>query len=238
MIKHKGAGASKREGDTCMKNRLLKVLALMMLLALAIGAIPALADYGDKASIEDMDLYAGCGDYLLDFDENWTWCEEIISVKSSKPDIIAVPYKDLELITPKKPGKSKITVKYKYEGKKYTISKTLTVKEYPNPVKSLTFNGKKVPLKGNKKVYYTYTSKKHRKNSATINLQPNSGWKISQIKAWKWDVDHAGHEKAITVKNNKKFTLAADWDARVVYTLKNKKGQTFIYTVIITELGE
>ena len=93
-----------------MKNRFLKVLAFALLLALATGALPAMAA---APKILAMDLYTGTGEWWLDFDDNWTWTEDIYLVKSSNPDVIQVPEKDLEKIVPQKAGKSKITVKYK-----------------------------------------------------------------------------------------------------------------------------
>ncbi len=77
----------------------------------------------------------------------------------------------------KKPGEVTLSINYKVKGKIKTINNTVTIVDYPNPIKSIKINGKKVSLKGSKR--YQYISKcSKRKTSITIKVVPEKGWKI------------------------------------------------------------
>ena len=222
-----------------MKNRLMRALALAMLLALVVSAVPAMAAAKAKTrSIVAETLYAGTGDYWMTI-KNWTWDETDVKITSSKPSVIRVPDKQFPCLEPKKAGKAKITVKFKVDGKQYKISKTLTVKKYPKAIQSLTINGQKVTLKDWARLNYWYEGDMDKPITVTINLKAAKGWKISKIKGYKVGMDAADGRKAITVKNNKKLTFGADYMGEVIYTLKNKKtGKTFKYTIYVDHVGE
>ena len=214
-----------------MKNRTLRILAVVMLLALAAGMVPAMA--AKKVSIAAETLYAGDESYRVRFnDEEYFYSNfEIVSVTSNKPSVLKVENPQQTYVLPLKAGTATITIQYKdRKGKKYNVSGKITVIKYPNPIKSITVNGKSFKVKNYKTgCQYADQSNYNKKLDVKINLKPASGWSIAGIKASKgYDYDKS---KAITVKNNKKFTLPKATGAVVIYTLKNKKGVKFAYTV-------
>ena len=222
-----------------MKNRFATLLALLMALVLAVGAVPATAA-AKKASIITEKLYSNTGDYLIDL-KNWTYHEEIISVTSSNSKVIKVPDKHYRWVKVRAAGKAKITIKYKLNDVTYTTSATFTVVKYPSPIKSLRVDGKAVNLKGNARVAYDYWPEgvEEEKVSVTINLIPASGWRISRIKAYQYNAyEDSDVHYAMTVKNNRRFTVKRDYEAVVTYVLKNKKGDTFKYAITVCRPGE
>ncbi len=137
----------------------------------------------------------------------------------------------------KKSGKTKLSVKYKYKGKTSTKKLTVTVKEYPNAIQSLTINGKDQSLTGENA--FRYTKKYSKKNTkASIKMIPAEGWKIS------YAYGEIGYPKGKTYKSNvikkmatkikkgteisypKKYT-----DMWITVTLENKKGDLFSYSI-------
>ena len=222
-----------------MKNRLMRALALAMLLALVVSAVPAMAEAkGKTRSIISETLYAGTGDYWMTI-KNWTWDETNVKITSSNSKVIKVPDKRFPCLEPKKAGKAKITVKFKLKGKQYKISKTFTVKKYPKAIQSLTINGQKIPLKDWARLNYWYEGEMDQLVTVTINVNAAKDWKISKIKGYEVGMDAADGRKAITVKNNKQLTFGADYMGEVIYTLKNKKtGKTFKYTICVDHVGE
>ena len=115
---------------------------------------------------------------------------EITSVKSSKKSVIKViKHTDKDSrgnkytmfwLEAKKAGKATITVKYKTpSGKTGTLKKTIRVKKYPKPVKSLKVNGKTVKVSDNKYFFFQKTSKK----SVKVKMTPKKGWKIMSVNA-------------------------------------------------------
>ncbi len=229
----KGASAPQnaKERGILMKNRLIRILAL------AVGIVPAAAAT-KKVSIDNMTLYPDTGSHPLKL-KNRTWEEEIISVTSSNTKVIDVEGEDsLWWLTPKKAGSSLITVKYRLDGKTYTMKKTLKVLKYPAAIKKLTINGRKIELKDINRVQYWVEGDIDKKVSATINLVPAKGWKISKIKAYKTSLD-GSIRKSVKVTNNKKLTFGKNFYGHVFYTLKNKKtGKTFQYNIEFDHVGE
>ena len=218
-----------------MKNRLMRVLALVLLLALAVGVVPAMAAT-KKASFSNMALYANTGSCCLKLN-NWTGDEEVVSITSSNPKVIDFEEDFSFWIIPKKVGSSTITLVYKLNGKEYTIKKKLTVSKYPKPIKSLTINKHRITLKDSAKCRFCFDEVMDKKLSITINLKPAKGWKITKIKAYALKTWSDKGKKSLTVKNNKKFTVPKDREAFVTYALK--KGKTkFNYTVSVERAGE
>lgn len=218
-----------------MKKTALRILALAMLLALTVGALPALAAAARSIIVEP--LYAGTGSYRMNI-RNWSWTEEIVSVKSSNPGVLKVTDADSLEATPRKAGKATITVKYKLGGKSYTIKGKYTVKAYPKPVKSLTVNGERIKLTERQKLRYNHEAEYGKKVSVTINLKPRAGWKITKIKAYTRDTWNSKARKTtLKVANNTKFTVPKDKEAFITYTLENGKTK-FDYIVNVERYGE
>ena len=222
-----------------MKNRFMTMLALLMALVLTVGAVPATAA-AQKASIITEKLYSYSGVYLIEL-KNWTYDEEIISVKSSNSKVLKVIDKKYFRVEVKAAGKAKITIRYKLNDVAYTTAATFTVVKYPSPIKSLRVDGKAVSLKGNARVAYDYWPEgvEEEKVSVTINLTPASGWTISRIKAYQYNAyKNSDVHYALTVRNNRRFTVKRNYEAVVTYVLKNKKGDTFKYAITVCRPGE
>ena len=133
----------------------------------------------------------------------------VTSAKSSKKSVIKIktetwtdennkPVKNYTMSF-RKAGKAKITVKFKKpDGSKGTITKTINVKKYPNQIKSLKVNGKKVKTsKGTKR--YDYTVTKFKKNKVTVKMALKKGWKVSYVSAYAYNTKN-GKDKDIKVK--------------------------------------
>ncbi len=221
-----------------MKKRFATVLVLLMALVLAVGAVPATAA-AKKASIITEKLYSYSGMYLIQL-KNWTYDEEIISVKSNNSKVLKVIDKQFWRVEVKAAGKAKITIRYKLNDVDYTTSATFTVVKYPSPIKRLSVDGKAVSLKGNDRVAYDYWPEvDEAKVNVTINMIPASGWTISRIKAYQYNAyKNSNVHYALTVKNNRRFTVKRNYEAVVTYVLKNKSGDTFKYTITVRRPGE
>lgn len=147
----------------------------------------------------------------------------VISVKSSKPGVIAAKSnKEFHKIKlrAKKPGKSKITIKYKYKGRTFTASAKSTVaKDYP--VKSALINGKSIKLKKNS---FSYVPKTYTKNKAKIKIKAAKGWKVKSLKRYSGFISTKGTK----VKNGKAVKTPEGQYTYVLATLKKGK-RTFTY---------
>ncbi len=82
----------------------------------------------------------------------------------------------------KKPGKVKLTVKYKHKGKVKTRKKTITAIASPAAVQSLEINGSSKKVTGEKAFRY---SAKCKKTKVSIKLTPSEGWEISGAYGYK-----------------------------------------------------
>ena len=195
---------------------------------------------------------------------------KITGVKSANPKAIRVYYDSYAkkyYLKGLKAGNTKVTVSYTVGEKTYKISTKFTVKKYPNPVKSVTVNGKKYsptkygvvygPKNKGKKwenkyqftcaynTFYTdITQDAMRTLTHKINLVPASGWKITKITAKKttYDKNWNAVYKTISYKNNKAFKVTTGDGGRegtteIVYYLK-KGGDTLKYRFTIGWFGK
>ena len=158
--------------------RFLTVCLASFLLTLVLGT-SAFAE--GKISIEKRTLWADCEYFFgVTFNENMPERAKLVSVKSSNPSVIRAELNGTGIydstLYPLKPGKSKITVTYKLDGKKYKVSATHTVKKYPAPYSYIKVNGKKINLSETK---YYYDIDKYKKTSAKIQIKLKKGWKIA-----------------------------------------------------------
>jgi len=173
-----------------MKKHLSRVtsmlLAVFVAFSMVIGSTGAVfASSTWVVGPEEKTGFAGSTNVVYVYSSKSGKSATVKSVKSSNKKVIKVSkyyyYDDknkkhtgYELLY-KKAGKAKITVKYKTpSGKVKTAKKTITVKPYPNPIKSLKVNGKKVSTKKNQYFY----DKKYKGTKAKIKVKLNKGWKI------------------------------------------------------------
>ena len=156
----------------------------------------------------------------------------LLSVKSSNKKVLKVVKTEGDdlysyYLVPKKAGKSKITLKYKYKGKTYKLSKTMQVKKYPKPIKKIKINGK---TKKPSKYKFSCDTNNYKKTSAKIKITPAKGWKITGGYISQ-DESYFKTLKASVFKNGKSIKLKKDCSAYIYITMVNKKGETFDYGV-------
>lgn len=216
-----------------MRNKLLRSLSLCLLLAMLAGAmLPVCAEA--KPSIKKETLWLGHAKDSVVL-ENWPDEAKVVSITSSKPSVLKVK-KDKSFppfglwMEPLSVGTSKVTVKYKLNGKTYTMKQDITVKDYPNPAPFtwIKLNDKKISLTKNK---YVYTKKKYTKKNATIAFKLNKNWKLDGCFGAGWIDDEM--VDAINWKNGEKFKVPAKFTRAVLaIELTNKKTKdTFYYEV-------
>ena len=116
------------------------------------------------------------------FDENGFYIHDqsAIKAKSSNPKVIKV-VKDqgLYMLILKKSGKSRITMTFKdEEGNKRTLSKVFRVIKYPDFIKSLRINGKKINIKEDPTWTYIYN---YKKTKARIKFALKNRWKMTTV---------------------------------------------------------
>lgn len=174
-------------------------------------------------------------------DESWSCCDfsktndkvKVLKIKSSKTKVIKVKKTGSKwydhYLVPKKTGKSKITIKYKYKKKTYTTSATYTVKKYPAPIQDLNVNGETVNTSSHK---YSIDYDDYKGTFVSINLTPKSGWTID----WAYYNTYNNvteEDNFVDVEGTGKieFNLSTDEEAYVFYYLKNKKKEFMQYSI-------
>lgn len=230
-----------------MKKSISRVLSLMLAVFVAFGMIcvstgEAKAASGplklDKQTFWAKDEAWGSAPVVPVNDDDWELIDsaKLVSVKSSKPAVLKAVKDGTNLygyyLMPKKVGKSKITIKYKVNGKTYTMSRTYTVKKYPNPYESIKVNGKSVKISSNK-FFYDVTG--YSKSSCKIKITPKSGWKVVNAYASfynpKTEKDKFKNLKASVVTKGTAIKIPSGYEAYVFATLENTKGETIDYGV-------
>ena len=213
----------------------LKILSVCLLLALILGAcMPGFAADDKPALITGSGiLWVGMGRTPV-VASNLPENAKSFSVTSSKPSVLKVgKQKDFGpygwWMEPLKPGRAKITLKYKTGGKVRSVSGIFQVKNYPDPFEYIKINGKKVDLKKSQSNLFL---KGYSKNSITINFKLKSGWKTDRllgdrIKGDEW--------KACTWKKNKALSLKGYDAADLVIDLRNTStGALCSFEIIVT----
>ena len=218
-----------------MKYSSLKILYLCLLIALIVGTcMPGYAAGNKPALITGSGiLWVGSGRCPVVAD-NLPANAKSFSVTSSKPGVLKVgkqkgfgPYG--WWMEPLKPGKARITLKYRTSGKVKTVSAVFQVKNYPDPFEHIKINGRKVELKKRQSNLFL---EGYAKNTITINFKLKSGWKAiglggDRIKGDEW--------KECTWKKNKALSLKGYDAADLIIELKNTStGATCAFEIIVT----
>lgn len=106
----------------------------------------------------------------------------IVSVKSSNTKVLKVKKMGSKLshgvrLIPGKKGKSKVTLTYKYDGRKYKATAVYAVKN-PDIFNCIKVNGKKINLKKNKD---NYLKTNFKKKKLTLKFSAKKGWKMDRF---------------------------------------------------------
>jgi len=200
-----------------MKKLFSKAASLMLILCLAFGMFSFSAantfatdedwqiDTETARWVGDESDWLEVYDYLQE--DYWLKPATINSVTSSDDKVLkpreGVYYDEDEnqigfwLLQAKKAGKATITVDFtKPDNTSGTLTKTITVRKYPYPIKSLKVNGKTVKVSKHKYHYLKKTSK----TKVKVKMATKNGWKIASVYGFKYD--KYGNEKEITVKKS------------------------------------
>lgn len=152
---------------------------------------------------------------------------KVVSLKSSNTGVLAVKKGDILAAcqaTPKKAGKSRVTLKVELNGKTRTFQNDITIKKYPNPFQSLKAAGKKVNLKKQK---YACTV---RGSKAKVEFKLAKGWKLLSADYYDtWQDDYVSFKSGGTV-----YTSGAS-KVKAYLRLKNKSNEEFWYKITLKE---
>ena len=136
------------------------------------------------------------------------------------------------LLYAKKPGKAviKVTIKLK-NGTRKTLKRTVQVKKYPAPLKSLKVNGKAVGLSANK----YQVEKKVSGSKVSAKVAPKSGWKIAAVYGHYYDKNWNMKDVKVTktaVKKGTSISFPKKYGSMDIYVaLVNSKGESFSYGI-------
>lgn len=135
-------------------------------------------------------------------------------------------------IVGKKPGKVKITVKYKLNGKIRSRKKTITIKPNPDAIQSLEINGSKKALKGEKAFIY---NAKYTKTKVNVKIIPAEGWEITEAYGYKTYVKNK-KEKEVWLKNvddkvkdGTVISFSKKYRRMLIYVTLEKDGNAIAY---------
>ena len=126
------------------------------------------------------------------------------------------------VLTPKKPGQSKVTLHLKYKNK--TTKVRFTVFSYyfaKSPIKSIRFNGKNIKNIDYLRCYNTISIGSNKKGSLSVKLR--KGWSLKNVKKRKADGKLASASLSKKVKIDKKEYL--------ILTLNSRKGKEVLYEI-------
>ena len=225
----------------------LASLALSMFVALSMMAA------GTGGVYAESNWYVGAGNngiiYQGEYSGTWVYNTKtekdakITSVKSSNSRIKVYRNNHIDengkkqvsfTIQGKKPGKAKLTIKFKAGSKTKTVKKTVRVKKYPNQIKSLKINGKTIKTKGDRKFFYNNSSK-YKKTSAKIKMKLKKGWKISYINGnyYSYKTDKSGKISNIKSKisSGKTIKFPKKWTSMHVNVEMTKGNDVITYSI-------
>lgn len=212
--------------------RTLRVLSQLLTLLTVLSLMAPAMAAGNKPTIVPETLWAGCEYYNSLYIENLPESAKLLTIKSSKPDVIKVVKEGSGLydhhLVPLKTGKSKISVKYKSGSKTGTIAATFTVKKYPNPLSFVKINGNKIDIKSNK---YYYTVNKYTGTKTTITVKPAKGWKIDSTWGYMEKADNNSDFSEFSPRSGKAFTIKKGYNAGAFFTLVNGKNERIQYGI-------
>jgi hypothetical protein len=138
----------------------------------------------------------------------------------------------------KKTGKIKLKVIYKKKSgtKKYTLYKTVTIRKYPNMIKSLKVNGNSINI--TKARRYGYTVRKYKGTQPKIKLIPAKGWKYYYVQAYRFSDKESSDSrlKFKTIKEGRAIAFDKKYDGMTVdiYLMEEETSRMIIYTVYFT----
>jgi hypothetical protein len=198
--------------------------------------------YPDSGYIGQKNVAVSVGYYDSDAEEFIS--AKVTKVKSNNTKYIKVNhvsggswYLDL-----KKTGKCKITVTYKTpKGNKYTKTKTVRIKKYPAPIKSLKINNKtvKVARTSSKDTRYECTKSNYSGTHPKIKMTLKDGWKVDDVRAYRGNTK-TGKFKSSKLKNSTitkgkeiEFSKTYNYMNVMVFLFNEKTYESMSYDIYI-----
>lgn len=230
-----------KEGDCIVKNVMKRFASTMLVLVVAFGLVFSSVGEVKAASSEYVPLpsvmWIGEYSYLVSvykMDSSKEYTVKKVTSSSSAVKIKKEKWDDKTywLATPKKAGTATVKVTYKKSGKTKKISTKIKVKKYPNHIKSLKVNGKKINISKNK---FTYT-KRYKGTSAKIKMALKSGWKIKSVDGvyYKKDTNKSFKVKKSQIAKGSKISFPKKYESMDVWIrMVNKKGDVITYDVYL-----
>ncbi len=144
----------------------------------------------------------------------------IVSVKSSNKNVLKVKKEGSKLfhgvrLIPRKKGKSKVTLTYKYDGRKYKATAVYTVKN-PDIFNWIKVNGKKIDLKKNKDRYWKTN---YKKKKLRVKFSAKKGWKMDRLGS---EVTFEDGNPAVKFKNGMTIQMP---DHKIFINFLMKRGE-------------
>lgn len=185
-----------------------------------------------KPSLGDMLIWTDLKDLGMNI-KNIPFRAKVFSLKSSNTKVLKVKQGDEYWqcsLTPKKPGKCKVTLVLNVNGEKKTFKANVTVKKSVDALKSLKVGGKKVDLKSYRVSYKQYFDEK----STTVSFKPAKGWKVKKCQQY-----IPAYNKRSKFKSGDKVFFSLDGGGNYIYIdLINGKKETFRYTLYLCRLPD
>ena len=199
-------------GEIFMKNnKSLFLRASSMLLSLLILSGSLMIDTAKVSAASDTwellvaDLYVGKSSYIDVYNvKGGKTTAKVLYATSTNSKVATVKEVVIKGVTyykikGKKKGKAEIKSIIKTsKGDVLYCNKTVKVRSYPNHIKSLKINGKKVSLKGSKR--YGYTAKCN-KSKVTVRIALQNGWSIEKVYG---SLYKKNSDKAVSISKIKK----------------------------------
>ena len=231
-----------KEGDSNVKNVMKRFASTMLVLVVAFGlvfssvgevkaassdyiALPSVMWVGDPISYS-------VGVYNMNSSKEYTIKKVTSSSTAVKVKKEKYDNKTYWFAYGKRAGTATVKITYKKNGKIKKISQKIKVKKYPNQIKSLKVNGKKINISKNK---FEYT-KRYKGTSPKIKLALKSGWKITYIDGqyYKKDTMKSFKVKKSQITKGSKISFPKKYDSMIVWIyMQNKKGDSIKYDVVL-----
>lgn len=225
-----------------MKGKTGRLLSLVLAAAVAFGTLTFSTGNvyasGYTLSLDDtIWIIDGMSYGIHVFDSKWKM-KKITAVTVSDDTLATINKDKLDGdvwwgVTPKKSGKVKVTVTFKTKSGKKKASKIVRIKKYPNQIKSLKVNGKKVSTKE----YQDYYENTYKGTSVKVKAALKSGWKMTNG-IYCYVLDKNGNKKTINIKksrilNGKAIKFARKYkEFSLYFEMENKKNGDLIgYTI-------
>lgn len=164
---------------------------------------------------------------------------KVTAVTTSNKDILSVEEEDYDgvkdfYVVPVSAGTADVYISFDGKYGSGSLTKEVTVKPYPNQIKSLKVNGKKVNTDKNRYYY----EKKYKGTKAKVKVALKSGWKITDAWCYMYKKDWKGEKRvnvtAKKLKNGSAIKFPKKYKhLNMGFTMENEAGEFIHYSMYI-----